>query len=507
LAVAGAYIVVFPYYPAINNPNENVRVYAARALAEHGTFAIDRVIAEWGDVGDRAAAGGNRYSSKAPGTSLVGAPIHFVHARARALLGLPPPSRAAVTWALRVFGVAIPLALFLLWFSRRVEAESGSPFARDLLTVGLGLGTLLYPTGVLFVGHALAAALLFGGFALARGGGGGGRGAEPAPPPEPRRLAVAGLLAGLAVAFEYQTLVGAVVVAVYAAAVHRRRVWLFAAGAAVPALLLGAYHAALFGRPWSLPYAHLDDPAFQYAHHGTGFLGFGRPVAAVILQALVSLDYGLFVFSPFLALGLGVALAETVRRGRAEQAAALAVTAVLIVFLSGLANWRGGWCAGGPRYIAPVAVFLTWPLALAWRDAFAARPRLRLGFETTVAGLVIAGVVLCGLSGAVFPHYPLQFDNPVFDLTVRLVREGVSVPGLGRALGLSGAATLLPFAAAAVAATALALRGARAPVRTAAGALALALAVLAVLGALKRGPDREEDRTVEFVRGVMGAGA
>ena len=70
--VSLSYLAVAPYFPRINNPNENVRIWMTRAIALDHTLAIDHVSAEWGYVDDKAAAGGRLYSSKAPGTSLLG---------------------------------------------------------------------------------------------------------------------------------------------------------------------------------------------------------------------------------------------------------------------------------------------------------------------------------------------------------------------------------------------------------------------------------------------------
>jgi hypothetical protein len=523
-AVLLAYLVVFPFFGRVNNPNENVRVWATRALAVHGSFAIDPVLHEWGEVGDRAEAGGHRYSSKAPGTSLLGVPVHFVHDRlARALTGGPPSQRAS-TWALRVFTVVLPLGLFLLLLGRRVESESGSPLARDLLTLGVGLGTLLYPYGLTFVGHAQSAALLFTGFlALTPGAayagahdpdtGRGWAGTLP-----PARLIVAGLLVGLAVVFEYQTLFAAAVVGLYALWQLRRQLpallW-FALGAAGPALLLALYHRALFGGVLSLPYAHLDDEGYRLYHHAQGFMGLGRPRAKVIGYAFASVDYGLFVFSPFLAAGLVAALAGVTGvgrgagRGRDRQALAvhvvtLAVTAVMALFLAGMANWRGGWCAGGPRYITAVVPFLAFSLAVAWKPLLAAGTGAGLAARTGLTALVLVSVFLCGLAGAIFPHFPLQFDNPIFDLVLPLVNQGYVPHGLGTALGLHGWAALLPWllvVAVAVGGTLASLAAAR-PRWTAGAAVALAALLLVGLSAVRTGRDREEEQTRETVRGM-----
>jgi hypothetical protein len=481
-AVAAAYLLIFPYFRALENPNENVRVYATRALAHHGTWALTQVISAWGNVTDTAAVGGVRYSSKAPGTSLLGVPVHFVHDRLALLVSGHSPSLAASIWALRVFTVIVPLLAFLWLFGRRVEAETGSALARDLLILGLGLGTMFYPYGLAFVGHAQSAALLFAGYlALVPAAGA----------PGPRRLLLAGALAGLSVVFEYQALLAAAVVAIFAVASLRGRALWFALGALGPALLLGIYHAVLFGHPWELPYAHLDDANYALYHHSQGFLGLGRPRARVLQAAFVSVDYGLFVYSPFLACGFAVALWSTIRRGTRQLALVLAVTCVMAVFLSGMANWRGGWCAAGPRYIAVVVPFLAYAVALSWKDVWGVKAWARAG----LFALVLSSVVSCALSG-LFPHFPVQLDNPLFDLVVPLMLKGFVPHSLGTALGLRGLAALVPWAAAiAVALAAVAVRFADR--RRAAAAFGAACVLL--MGIALYGRDTREDARVRTV--------
>src|SRR6185369_3904326 len=113
-------LLVFPYFERLNNPNENVRIWMTRAIAAHGTLAIDAVEREWGEVSDRATDGHHHYAAKAPGTSLLGVPVAFVHDE----LAGAAPSRRATTWALRVFSVVLPLGFFLLMFARAVERET-----------------------------------------------------------------------------------------------------------------------------------------------------------------------------------------------------------------------------------------------------------------------------------------------------------------------------------------------------------------------------------------------
>ena len=502
--------MVFPYFSALNNPNENVRVWAARAIAHHGSVAIDPVIEEWGLTGDRSSVDGRRYSSKAPGTLLLGVPVHFVHDRlARLFTGYSPEPRAT-TLVLRLFAAVPIMALGLLLFARRVERQTGSPFARDLLTMGLGLGTMLYPYGLTFVGHGPSAVLLFAGFValhpLAET-----RASSPSDRQGRGRLALAGVLTALSVVFEYQSLLGAVVLAAYALYRERRQSVYFALGALGPAVALGLYHAALFGRPWTLPYAHLDDPGYQMFHHAQGFLGLGPPKLRVLRASLFNVNYGLFVFSPFLAAGAIVALVAFVRRrpphdprDRAAHAVTLAIAAALLTLLAGMANWRAGWCAGGPRYVAAAVPFLAFAPALAWREVFEPRPWLRAG----LTALVLSSVALCLLSGAVFPHFPLQFDNPIFDLVIPLLSDGYAPHSLGTLLGLSGLASLLPLMVVVVVAVAATLaagrigRGWRSVMSVAAASVALSALLLVALSGYGRRPRSDEEHGRAFVRKV-----
>jgi len=91
-----AYVIVFPYFERLNNPNENVRIWMTRAIVAHGTFAIDAVEREWGEVSDRATDGRQHFSGKAPGTSLLGVPVAFGHAQLGKLAGAPSNVREAV---------------------------------------------------------------------------------------------------------------------------------------------------------------------------------------------------------------------------------------------------------------------------------------------------------------------------------------------------------------------------------------------------------------------------
>jgi hypothetical protein len=209
-------------------------------------------------------------------------------------------------------------------------------------------------------------------------------------------------------------------------------------------------------------------------------------------------DYGLFVFSPLLALGAAAALGRAARSPRREGVLVLAVAAGMVLFLGGMSNWRAGWCVG-PRYITTVAPFLAFGLALAW-PIIRARPWL----SALVAGAVVASALLNVVSGAVYPHYPEVFDNPVFDLTLPLLRDGYVPYSVGWLVGLRGLASLAPLGLVVLGALALAARGEDGRLsRRAAHALGAALVAamfLVPLSRYGRQPRPQEDAAAAFVR-------
>jgi len=493
--VAGAYLVVSPYFERVNNPNENVRIWATRAIVAHHVLNIDAVVREWGYVNDKAKNDRYIYSSKAPGVSFLGVPVLYAQTKLRALVGRSAPGKAEVTFWLRLFAVKRPMLAFLAAFARYVERRTGSPLARDLLVVALGLGTMLYPYGGMFVGHALAAAAAFSAFMLLDEP----RDEEATAGRATVRFGAAGFLAAAAVALEYQAILIAAALTVYLAVRRWRALPAFALGTLPPAVALGAYHAALFGRPWILPYANIENPVFAATAHQAGFHGLSFPHLEAFPTFLFSPAYGLFAFSPVLLAGLLGAGYLAVRGPRREGVLVLAIAVLLFLFLAGMSNWRAGWCVG-PRYIATVAPFLLLPLVSLW-------PRLSRGWGTAiVAGLTVPSVLLNVVSGALYPHYPEAFDNPVFDLAFPLLGAGYTPYGLGWLLGLRGLAAMAPLAVLVVAALALVVAGDDPRPRRAAAHLARVAAVaggfLLALSAYGRAPHPEEARAAATVRGL-----
>jgi hypothetical protein len=485
-----AYLSVFPYYKNINNPNENVRVCMTRAIVDFGELSINRVVADWGYVNDKAIVAGRLYSSKAPGTSLLGAPVYWVQRSVARALKLAPPSRLAITLALRLGTVALPMCVFLFFFGQWVWRVTGSLAARDLLMVGLGLGTMLYPYGVLFVGHAQAAALVFSSFMLL----------STNPPGETTssRLVGAGTLAGLSVVFEYQVIFVVVVLSVYVLVRYRAAALFFFLGAVPPAVALGAYHTILFGKPWDLPFGHLENREFASLHNQVKLFGLRMPNPVAAWTVLFSVPLGLFVFSPFLLVGVAGTIYGIVKGPRLESATILGLTICMVCFLAGVPNWRAGWCVG-PRYIASVTPFLAASIALAWN-----RLRSQFVLSAVVVGLILPSVLLNVVSGAVYPHYPEQFDNPIFDLTLPLLSAGYVPFSLGWLLRLPGLWSLAPLAIAVLGALSFCVIAtaisSRRPLAHACVAVTIAALFLFPLSRYGRSPSPAEARATVLVR-------
>jgi hypothetical protein len=115
-------------------------------------------------------------------------------------------------------------------------------------------------------------------------------------------------------------------------------------------------------------------------------------------------------------------------------------------------------------------------------------------------------VLLNVVSGAVYPHYPESFDNPVFDLAFPLLGAGYVPYGLGWLLGLPGPWAMAPLALVVLAALAL-VSGGDDPRPGRAGAqlaiaLAIAAAFLVPLSAYGRAPRADETRSAANVRAL-----
>ncbi|MBI3548571.1 MAG: hypothetical protein HY078_05910 [Elusimicrobia bacterium] len=193
--------------------------------------------------------------------------------------------------------------------------------------------------------------------------------------------ALAGFGFGLAVAGRPDTIFYAAAAGVYVLFRRTRRVPGFAAGAAVPAILLGSYWLYYTGR--------LRPPESEF--QSTIFAGF-QPSAFLALWA--SPTRGLFFFFPAAAFGAWGAW----KRRRDDGLWLLAPCVATAVFMSFYVNWTGGQTFG-PRYFATAALVLTYLCADLERDVRSSDPTLRLW-----CGAVAGSVLIHALGG--FLNWP-----------------------------------------------------------------------------------------------------
>lgn len=467
--LAVALLWFFPFHAHLNNPNENVRVYLTRAVVEHGTLSIGRreagrdhgsVLGEWGGVNDKAlvcdapdaqppACDGRLYAAKAPGISLLAVPAYALLSWAHRAVRGTPPSRELTVRVLRLLLVTLPWLVFLavlgVWLRRRAGL---SPVVAELTLLSLGAGSIAASYALVFSGHA-AAALMLGGALLLLETRPGHAGAALG----------AGALLALAVATEYPTAPAATVLGVYGLwiARGRSRRWVLAGlclGALPVASALAAYHWAAFGHPLATPYAFLENAAFV-RDSAPGVHGIALPSLHSAAVGLFAPHAGLLFYMPIAALalpGAATLLRRTERPDRrALGAALLGSSLVFLVLMISMPNLRRmlGWTVG-PRYIAAAGPLLSIGAAFAAERLIGRWPRAG---SAGVAALVLAGVVLCGLPGLVYPHYPPSFRNPTFQLLLPLLAEGYVPHSLGTLAGVSGWLGALPgFLALAVAA-------------------------------------------------------
>jgi hypothetical protein len=112
---------------------------------------------------------------------------------------------------------------------------------------------------------------------------------------------------------------------------------------------------------------------------------------------------------------------------------------IYLLFISSINFWRGGWQMG-PRYITAMLPFLMVPVSAALGAASQRWPA-----RGVAVALVTVGVVIYGLSCALFPHFPEKFANPLYELVLRLLGADLAPYSLGWLLGLRGVLALLPY--------------------------------------------------------------
>lgn len=342
-----------------NNGNVWARLATTLALVEDGTPVIDR-FAE--NTPDWSRHERRFYSNKAPGPALLATPGYALQHVVQGWLDVDEASTRARNVSLYVANATtavlptlVALALLFGVLRRRFAL---APLAALGISAAWGVGSLALPYSITWFGHQSAAAFLAIGMCLTLDAGAR---AAPGTRPGPRRLALAGLMLGLAVACDYLT---GILVVVWTAwlfldsrepgrggllrglRAHRTALGAFVLAGLVPALGLALYHAACFGSPLRTPYdADVLNPRFVAQNTLTW------PSLDRLLDLTVRPYRGLFYATPLWIL-IGVGL-DRLRRERdgALVAAAVGVTLVF-AWLACMPAAFGGFCLG-PRYAVP----------------------------------------------------------------------------------------------------------------------------------------------------------
>jgi hypothetical protein len=439
---------VYCYFYQAGGWNQNSRFDLTRALVEDHSIVIDRFANNTGDT----ARSDHFFCDKAPGLSIAGAvPYELVHV----LFGSERPSPEYLSWAswlATVFAVALPSALGVIALSFLLGALGVHTGPRLALAATWGLATLALPYSTLYYGHQVCAALMIGAFVLlVRIGRGVDEVARV-------RLGAVGAMLGWAVVVEYPAALVMVVLGVYAWRMvsWRALVWI-ALGAAVPALILAAYHTAAFGAPWKLAYSY----STQGARH-VGFMGIGVPDWTALQAIIASPFRGILFSTPWLALALPGAW-RLWRSGKCAETITCAAIVVLFVWMNAsLVDWYGGWGVG-PRYLVPCL-----PFAAVLAGGMLVVPVLRFKKVTlAIAGALVAWSLAFMLAAtAVRPEVDDEIEHPFGDYIWPHVRanqvavstqgidmKGIGPPGApkqawnwGERIGLAGLGSLVPLA-------------------------------------------------------------
>lgn len=445
------YVYNFPYFQAIHSANELPRIYLTMAMVDRGALNIDPELKRFQFTPDTSSYKGKLYANKAPGLSVLTVPVYLVQKLAN---GGETPQLPRMFFWFRLFGAILPSLLFLLLLWRFLGDVVHDVGHRRMVLAAYALGTMALTYGTLLIAHQLSALLMATSYILLY------RATQDHTKNErPWRWSVplAGLAAGSGVLVDYQVAFIGPPLFFYLLWCARegsslRRMLLdglkFGAAAAVPLGVLLLYQWGCFDNPLKTGYHYPTTPLFQQ-WHSKGFLGMSHFDIQAFWGSFTRADNGLFYFSPFLLLAVpGLALMAAGGGGvgrrslRPDAVLCLALILFFAYFISSLTFWRSGW-AVGPRYITCALPFFLVPVAV-----LVDRAGRQWYGRVVPHGLMLVSILLYTTANAVFPHYPENFSNPWFDVTLRFGLAGYLPYNLGWLLGLQGLASLAPYLAA-----------------------------------------------------------
>lgn len=455
-----AYLYVFPYYPDINNPNENVRVYMTAAIVEEGGYEISTFRRRWGWTNDAAcvqkpnpdpppnappiegaptepgpcearAPGTVReyYSVKAPLMSWLGVPAYafrwWMHGESLDL--------ARTFWWMRATASGIPMAIFFWFFYGWLGRRTRYPLLRDTVYVGTALGSVLLGYAYLFVSHSLSAAAAFGAFMLMDRAQDRGRIGWIA-------AAFAGFLAAGASALEYPCFLITFALCLMSLIAVRPwpRLLAFGLGALIPTLIVMHFQHVAYGNALTPGHLFVENAGFRHQHE-SGLFGADEFRFSAAGRLLGDLRLGLFTTTPlFLFAPLGL---RAIRRRASAGTIIFGVVALYLVICF-MNNWTGGWSIG-PRYLVAVIPFVAAGVLMGLDRLAQTRRELA---HVLALGATASSLGISGLYSAYYPHLPDTVHGPMTQLFPELIAEGFAPTNAAMLLGVRGSWSMLPFA-------------------------------------------------------------
>ncbi len=388
------------------------------------------------NTGDKVFYKGHYYSARAPGLALFALPfydsLNLVGADSWASEATALRGDDEMVYLIGLWGNVLPGVLLaaLVWrLGERFEPRYGIVAA-----VAFGLGTMALPLSTLLFSHIFTAFLGFGAFALML--------RERDGPPSPLLLGIAGLAMGYAISSEYPLFFLAVVLGCYLLSrrdaftpgLIAKRAGAYIAGGVLGIIPLLLYNHYAF-RSWT-HLAYSDVPRQQ-----KGFFGIGAPSLKVLATLLFD-SRGLLTISPVLILG---ALGTVLLYKRSRRAEALTIAGACLCYVGYNSGYYLPFGGGfmGPRFLATMLPFLSFPIALA----------LKRWPGPTIA---LAAVSITTTVVATLTHPLVGYETETV-VWARYLREGFFQPTIASAYGLGrGWAGIWPFLLAAGGAVVLA---------------------------------------------------
>jgi hypothetical protein len=418
LFVLGLYFLPLAGSPPATNPNEVARIELAVSLAFWSQIDIARAAGVYGLSEDVSFRDGGVYSDKAPGLSLMAAPLVWI---LDPILPRTTSSDLPAFWPLRhaltLLLVALPAAGLAFLLAGAVPNINQTQ--RTALALITALATPIWTYGGVFFGHAPAALLVTLAWLGLLGSPGTRRDLTTS------RAVLGGTAAGFAITTEYPTIL--IVAVIFTTLLVRRTAVPLLVSAAAgtivgmsPALV---YHHLAFGAPWITGYTFKAHRDFQ-AIHDTGFLGISLPTIESLWGVLFSASRGMLYYCPLLVFVLP-GLRRMVRdRGWRDAGPLLGAISLYVLFAAGFVDWQAGWCAAA-RHLVPIL-----PLALV--TAFIGLQEFSTGRWriACVAILVSISAIHAVLSISLTPFFAPEFTAPFAQLVMPSLLDGVGFANL-----------------------------------------------------------------------------